>query len=302
VHLPSQHFARYGLLLRRPLIVTVHDLVRMCFPVDRETIRERVGLRLDALGLKRAQHIIAVSACTRRDLVRYLNIPEDRISVIHNGVDRQVFRVVVGRRFPFPYVLYVGSERPRKNLGSLLAAFAFLKRNDSSFADVKLVKVGTPGRTDQFRQATLTEVGQLGLEGEVIFVDYISDHDLAACYSSALALVMPSLYEGFGLTLIEAMACGCPVIASNCSSLPEVARDAALFFTPNDNLELAGLMRRVVTEGQLRAELVRKGFDRVRLFSWEKAAQETLQVYSRVEAKPGLRQLQAEALRGAIGR
>ena len=288
VHLPSQHFARYALLLRRPFIVTAHDLARICFAFAKESMSERIGLRLDALGLKKAEHIIAVSACTKADLMSYLGIPQERISVIYNGIDRQVFKPVPAKRLPFPYLLYVGSERPRKNLNALLAAFAALKREAGAFLDLKLVKIGVAGRSKEFRQMTLREVGRLGLGEEVIFAEYVSDAELAAYYSSAVALVLPSLYEGFGLPLVEAMACGCPVIASNCSSLPEVAGDAGLFIDPHDADGLAQAMRRMVTEPALREQLMEKGFERVQRFSWDRAAQETLQVYRKVEAELGL--------------
>ena len=289
IHFAGQHFGRHGLFLGKPFIVTVHDLVRICFPFAREAVREKVGLKLDALGLKKAQHIIAVSAHTKADLVRYLKIPEDKITVVHNGVDHSTFKPAPGKRFDFPYLLYVGTERPRKNLGTLLRAFAILKKDTSAFIHFKLLKVGSAGRTDEFRRRTISEVRHLGLEGEVIFVDWVSDEDLAGYYSSATALVMPSLYEGFGLPLIEAMACGCPVIASNSSSLPEVAGDAGLLIDPHDPHGLAEAMRQVITEPALRAELIEKGFKRTQRFSWERAAQETLQVYSKVEADLALR-------------
>jgi len=285
IHFPSQHFARYGLFFRKPFIITVHDLVRICFPFARESMRNRVGLKLDVLGLKRAQHIIAVSACTQADLVRLLSIPARKITVIYNGVDRNVFKPVAGRRFDFPYLLYVGTERPRKNLGVLLQAFAILKREGGAPPGLKLVKVGVAGRADKFREATVSEVRRLGLENEVIFAGYVSNEELAHYYSSALALIMPSLYEGFGLPLVEAMACGCPVIASNTSSLPEVAGDAGLFFTPQDSRELARLIGRVATESGLKGKLIRKGFERVKRFSWERTGQATLQLYQKVEAE-----------------
>ncbi|MEI9476424.1 MAG: glycosyltransferase family 1 protein [Deltaproteobacteria bacterium] len=284
VHFPSQHFARYGLFLNKPFIVTVHDLVRLCIRLEREDIQERIGLKLDCLGLKRAKHIITVSECTKADLIRYLKITESKISVIYNGVDRSVFKPVLGRHFEFPYVLYVGTERPRKDFGTLLEAFVALKREANQCRNLKLVKVGNAGRSDQFRQATLVQISRLGLEGQVIFTNYVSDMVLARLYSSAVALVIPSLYEGFGLPVIEAMACGCPIIASNSSSLPEVAGDAALFFTPKDVLELAHCLRRLIVDPYLRNELIVKAFERVSRFTWEKAARETLDVYRRVGA------------------
>ena len=184
IHFPSQHFARYGFLLRKPFIITVHDLVRICFPFARESMRDRVGLKLDMLGLKRAQHIIAVSACTKADLVRLLSVSPRKITVIYNGVDPNVFKPVAGRRFDFPYLLYVGTERPRKNLGVLLQAFAILKREAGTPPGLKLVKVGVAGRADKFREATVLEIRQLGLENEVIFAGYVPDEELARYYSS----------------------------------------------------------------------------------------------------------------------
>jgi len=289
IHFPCQHFARYGLFLRKPFIITVHDLARICFPFVRESMWDRIGLKLDALGLKRAQHIIAVSACTQADLVRLLGMPARKITVIYNGVDRNVFKPVAGKRFDFPYLLYVGTERPRKNLGVLLRALAILKREGGALPGLKLVKVGGAGRAYKFREATVSEVRRLGLENEVILAGYVSNEEQARYYSSALALVMPSLYEGFGLPLVEAMACGCPVIASNTSSLPEVAGDAGLFFAPQDSRELAHLIGRVATEPALRDELIRKGFETVEHFSWERNARATLQLYQKVEAELAFR-------------
>lgn len=282
VHFTTQHFARHGLFLGKTFIVTVHDLVRICFPFTCETIPEKLVLRLDAFGLKKAQHIIAVSEYTKADLTRYLKIPEGKITVIYDGVDHGVFKPVPGRCFDFPYLLYVGTERPRKNLETLLKAFLFLKRETMAPRNLKLVKCGSAGRTERFRRTTLDEIRHFGLEDEVIFTEYTSDENLAIYYSSASALVMPSLYEGFGLPVIEAMACGCPVIASNCSSLPEVAGGAALLFSAQDHIELAQALHDVVTEPDLRYRLVTKGLIRAKYFSWETTAKETLKVYRRV--------------------
>jgi len=283
IHFPSQHFARYALFLGKPFIVTVHDVVRMCFPLNKESLGERLGLRLDALGLKKARHIIAVSEHTRQDMIEYLGIKEDKISVIYNGIDHNIFKPVsTGRRPPFPYLLYVGSERPRKNFNGLLAAFAILKAEDGVYPDLKLVKVGISGRSDIFRQVTLREAARLGLQDAVVFTEYISDDKLAAYYSSALALVIPSFYEGFGLPLVEAMACGCPVIAANCSSLPEVASGAALLVEADDNDGIAQAIRLMITDWALRRRFIEKGLKRAADFSWDTTARQTLDVYHRV--------------------
>lgn len=285
IHFPSQHFGRFGLLLATPFVITVHDLARMCFPFSAETREEQLGLSLDILGIQRAEHLIAVSECTKADLMRFLDVPEGKISVIHNGIEPNVFRPVEGSPFEFPYVLYVGTERPRKNLRTLLEALAALKNGAGAPATegLKLVKVGTAGRTEEFRRATLAEAERLGLTEDVVFTGDASDQQLAAYYSGAAALIMPSLHEGFGLPLLEAMSCGCPVIASRGSALPEVAGDAALFFDPRDAAALAGHMRRLLTDASLGEEMTRRGFARAHLFSWERAAEETLRVYRNIE-------------------
>ena len=287
VHLPNQHFARYTLFLNQPFIVTVHDLARLCIGFDPETISERILLKFDKRHIKKAAHIIAVSHHTKSDLIEQLKIPGDKITVIYNGVDQDVFKP----RHTMPhflgqvetqYVLYVGSERPRKNLGRLFEAFALLKRD---FPGLKLVKVGVPGRSERFRSKTMKELKRLGLIGEVIFPGYASDLDLARYYSAAALLAFPSLYEGFGLPPLEAMACGCPVVTSNTSSLPEVVGDAGVMVDPYDTAALARAIKQVLTDSELRNNLVAKGRERARRFSWQKTAQLTGRVYEKIAAQ-----------------
>ncbi|PIU55851.1 MAG: hypothetical protein COS88_03665 [Chloroflexi bacterium CG07_land_8_20_14_0_80_51_10] len=283
VHLPNQHFARYALFLNRPFIITVHDLARCCFPFGRQSVSEKVLLNLDKMYIKRANHIIAVSESTKSDLVNYLKIPENKISVIYNGVEHNVFKPY--RVMPYhvrlhhkPYILYVGSERRRKNLDQLFQAFAALKRE---FPDLMLVKVGSPGRCKEFRSQTLKALSRLGITEDVIFVGHISEKDLAYYYSSAALLCYPSLYEGFGLPPLEAMACGCPVVTSNTSSLPEVVGEAGIMVNPYDTRSLVQAIRQVLTDRELRDKMVRKGLEQSKKFTWEKTAELTLQVYNK---------------------
>ncbi len=285
VHFTNQHFGSAAMSAGLPFVVTVHDLERICFPFALEDAAERASLEQDAIAIGKADHIIAVSENTRNDLVRCLGIPERKITVVYNGVDREVFKRNGAAPPPFPYVLYVGSERPRKNLRNLLAAFAALKKS-GAFRMLKLVKVGSPGRSDAFRSDTMEAIRALGLENEVIFLGEVSDHELAECYASASALVYPSLYEGFGLPVVEAMSCGCPVITSNVSSLPEGAGDAALLVDPHDVADLHKAMERLLTNEGLRRDLIGKGLERSALFSWTRAAETTEEVYSRVKAPP----------------
>ena len=278
IHLPNQHFARYALFRRRPFIVTVHDIARFRFSYDRETLIERLMLKIDVLGIKRAADIIATSQHTRDDLIQYLGIPGERITVIYNGSDCRVFKPLngEGESLDGRYILYVGSERPRKNLGRLFEAFAELK---PEFNGLKLVKVGPVGRSRTYRQDTMQKLNCLAIKDDVVFVDYVEENDLASYYVSAELLAYPSFYEGFGLPPLEAMCSGCPVVTSNTSSLPEVVGEAGIMVSPDDTGGWVEAMRRVLTDNELRDEMVRKGLEQSRKFSWDRTAQQTLEVY-----------------------
>lgn len=283
VHLPNHHFARFALFRKNPYIVTVHDLVRFYFPFDPEKLSERISLKLDIWNIKRSSHIIAISQHTRNDLMKYMKIPEGRITVIYDGIDREIYRPydVKLRLLDKPYILYVGSERPRKNLRSLFEAFAVLKKE---FPDLKLLKVGPAGRYDEYRRNSEKQLSRLGIKNDVAFIDYVSEYDLVSYYCSAELLAYPSFYEGFGLPPLEAMSCGCPVVASNASSIPEVVGDAGLLVSPHDIEGLAQAMRRVLADNKLRGDMVKKGLEQSKRFSWEKTAKQTQEVYNRVAA------------------
>ncbi|MEE8575971.1 MAG: glycosyltransferase family 1 protein [candidate division Zixibacteria bacterium] len=276
VHLPNQHFARYALFRRQPFIVTVHDIARFRFSFDRESLIERLMLKLDVLGIKRAAHVIATSQHTKDDIIQYLGIPEEKISLIYNGSDCRVFGPRNGEPLDGRYILYVGSERPRKNLGRLFEAFAELRQE---FADLKLIKVGPVGRSRAYRQDTMRKLSCLAIKDEVVFVDYVQESDLASYYASAELLAYPSFYEGFGLPPLEAMCSGCPVVTSNTSSLPEVVGDAGIMVSPTDTGGWVEAMRRVLTNRELRNEMITKGLEQSKKFSWDRTAQQTLEVY-----------------------
>ena len=282
VHLPNQNFARYALFRREPFIVTVHDVIRFRFRFDPETLVEKALLRLDVHCIRRANHIIAASQHTRNGLVRYLHIPEDRVTLVYDGVDHTIFKPGSPRPLEEPYIIYVGSERPRKNLGRLFEAFAMLKRD---FPGLKLVKAGTAGRSLSYRLDTVRKLEKLGIRQDVVFLGHVAENELARYYGSAVLLAYPSLHEGFGLPPLEAMASGCPVVASDNSSLPEVVGDAGILVDPTDTDGWVEAMRRVLTEGGLRDEMVGRGLERAKLFSWEKAARETLAVYEKASAR-----------------
>ncbi len=288
VHLPNHHMGRYGNSLRVPYIITVHDLIRY-FDLDGEDIfihrpnrRDRFYLNLDYTGIKKAAGIIAVSQTTKNDLINHLGIPDERISVVYQGIDHNLFRPVSRRIYDHPYILFVGSEQPRKNFRGLLKAFSMLK-SDPRFKSLKLVKVGTAGGQEtDFRSQTIGVVDDLNLSSEVIFTELIPETDLPAYYSGAEVLVLPSLYEGFGCPVLEAMACGCPVITSDNSSLPEVVGKAGIMVNPNDINSLTQVMGQVLTNDKLRGEMARRGLEQAKKFSWKKTAEQTLEVYNRV--------------------
>jgi len=291
VHLPNQHLGRYGFFLRLPYIITVHDLIRYFdlkgydVLIHRPNFRDRLYLSLDYQGVKKAIKIIAVSYATKRDLVRYLGIPEERIAVIHEGIDRKIFKLIRQRPVPYPYILYVGAEHPRKNLNNLLKAFGRLKQ-EGDFGDLKLVKVGKAGGQEvDFRKETFLAIEALNLRNEVIFTERVSNEELAAYYSNAECFVFPSLYEGFGFPPLEAMSCGCPVISSSVSSLPEVVGEAALQVNAHDIDELVKAIQETLTNKNLRRKLIQEGFKQAQKFSWKHAAQETLQLYQEVEER-----------------
>jgi len=271
-----------------PYIITVHDLIRyfdlkgfVTF-IHRPNLRDRFYLNLDYKGIAKAAKIIAISHATKNDLMHYLGIPEERISVVYLGVDHRLFRPVPRRIFNDPYILFVGSEHPQKNLTGLVKAFNQLKR-EPRFKELKLVKVGKAGSQEaDFRRQTMETIDALDISQEVIFADFVPEADLPAYYSGAEVFVLPSLYEGFGFPPLEAMACGCPVITSNTSSLPEVVGEAGIMVNPYDTDSLVKAMRQVLTDAKLRDDMIRKGLEQSKKFSWEKAARETQEVYNKV--------------------
>jgi glycosyltransferase involved in cell wall biosynthesis len=285
LHFGNHHLARYGNLLSHPYLVTVHDLIRYLDMRTRDSLihapnlRDRLVLGLDYAGIKRATAVVAVSQATKNDIVQHLGVAADRIFVVHEGVDHSIFRPVQRQMLDEPYVLYVGSEQPRKNLRVLLYALARLNAH-RGHRKLKLVKVGAAGGGEApFRRQTMQLVRDTGLENHVVFTGPVSPDELAAYYSGAACLVLPSYREGFGFPPLEAMACGCPAIVSTAQALVEVAGGAALTFDPDDDQALADQISSVLGDPALRRDLIDRGLDRSREFSWARAARETRNVY-----------------------
>jgi len=266
----------------RRSIVTVHDLGHHYWP-GAHTARQRWYLEWSArYHARTAAHLIADSQATRDDLVRIYGIEPTRITVVYLGVDPALQRVEpeaqvqqVCRRYGIsgPYLLYVGTLQPRKNLVRLLDAFSELRR--STPGPLQLVLAGRRG---WLCQGILARAEELGLGQDVVLTGYVPDADLPALYSGATLFVMPSLYEGFAMPVLEAMACGTPVACSNVSSLPEVAGDAALLFDPRSVDRMAAALKHALEDARLRTELSLRGKERAQQFTWERCARQILEV------------------------
>ncbi len=273
------------LYARLPRVITVHDLAFLHWP---HFLTERSAAyygQIDRAAL-RARHIIVPSESTKQDLCAQLGVRESKVSVIYEAVDDRLqplpleeTRRVVTQKFRLPetYILCVGTVEPRKNVDGLLHAFRYLI-DKYHLDDVDLAIAGSFG---WLYEETLATMQELRLDGRAHFLGRISDDDLWQLYVGARCHVHVAHYEGFGLTPLEAMACGTPTVVSNISSLPEVVSDAALLVDPQNHEEIAVALHRLLTDDRLHTELRQKGLERARHFSWEKAARDTLAVYER---------------------
>ncbi len=271
-----------GMLLPSvPQVIVVHDVLPLRFP--EEYPRQQYYFRYFVPRiLRKARAIVADSEHTKRDILSFYGIEADKIHVVPAGYDNRRYRMGIDvegvkRKYDLTsYFLYVGNLLPHKNIQRLLQAFARL----APACPHKLVIAGT--KDPRYFPALEAEVGVLGLQSRVLFLDYVMSDDLPSLYAGATAFVFPSLYEGFGLPPLEAMACGTPVIASNVSSLPEVVGDAALLVGPHDVDGLSKAMLRVMTEEGLSEEMRRKGLERAKEFSWEATARSLLGICKEV--------------------
>jgi glycosyltransferase involved in cell wall biosynthesis len=262
-----------------PTIVTIYDLSFVYYP-GAFPAWQRLYLKLQtAHACRRAQQLITISESGRRDVQQQFDVSPERITVVQPGVDPafkplppdEVARFRQQQALPERFVLHVGTLQPRKNLPLLLDAFARLLA-----PDVELVMAG--GKGWLFAEI-FAKVEALGLQDRVRFVGYVPDEALPWWYNAAALLVFPSLYEGFGLPVVEAMACGTPVIAANTSSIPEAAGDAALPFEPDDVAGLTERMDLVLNNTAVSDQLRQKGPIQAKQFSWERAGRETAVVY-----------------------
>ncbi len=277
---PAHYAPRYSPC---PVITTVHDLSYFHYPNE--------FLKKDLYQLKnwteysvrQSKKVICVSQTTKKDLIKYYAVPEEKIEVVYNGFEKDLQPRTNNQEpttynlQPHKYLLYVGTIQPRKNILALVKAFGLFREK---YPDFKLVIAGKKGwlYEDLYR-----EINNTVYQDKIIFTDFISDNQLVDLYKNAFSYVLPSLYEGFGIPVLEAMSYGCPAICSYTSSLPEIAGDAALYFDPENFQELAEKLTILKENKELRNELIKKGKERTKKFSWEKCGEETLNILKKYD-------------------
>lgn len=266
-------------------VLTVHDVIPLFFMDSLPKEYKFWGPTLKLIK-NRTDFIITDSENTKNDCIKYLKIPEEKIEVIYLAADKRYKyyknkndlknELKLKYSIQDPFILYVGTVESRKNVSLLIKSFYKLKKQGIKH---KLVLIGVHG----FGSAEIVElVENLRMSKEIIFTGYVSDEDLVKFYNTADLFVYPSLYEGFGLTPLEAMACGCPVVTSNTSSLPEVVENAGVLVDPHDSNVLVDAIFKLLTDNALRKELSKRGLERAKMFSWKKTARETWKVYENV--------------------
>jgi len=263
-------------------IVTIHDLSYIRVP---EAASPSLKAYLDVVvprSLNRATHVHAVSETTRQDLITLYNIPPEKISVIFNAVEPH-FKATTPSKEIFtkyhipdvPYIITVGTVQPRKNYSRLVKALAQLRTKQ----DIHLVVVGGRGWLEDEFYATIRDEK---MTDYVHLTGFVPDEDLPALYTGAISMAFPSLYEGFGIPILEAMACGVPVVSSNSSSLPEVAQNAALLVDPYSVDEILNALERVISDQSLRDTLIQRGFEQAKKFTWDTSARQLTHLYQAI--------------------
>jgi glycosyltransferase involved in cell wall biosynthesis len=270
-----------------PGVVTVHDLSFVRMPERFPAAKRFYLTRLCAWSVRRARRVIAVSRQTANDLVRFFAVDAHKVDVVYNGVadrftpnDASIASFRSAHGLPERFLLYLGTLEPRKNLERLINAYATWRAQAApGNRDIALVLAGAQG---WFYETIYQQVQSLGLADMVHFPGYVPAADLPDWYRAALAFVYPSLFEGFGMPVLEAMACGAPVLCSRAPGIEEVAQDAALTFAPEETADLVRALSAIVEDESLRADLRRRGPVHAAQFSWDRCAAETVDVYRRV--------------------
>ncbi len=268
---------------RARTLLQVHDLSFLRTPQYAEPSLQRYLQQVVPRSVRRADLVLADSQHTKKDIVALLGIPSERVMVILGGTESRFQRVTdearleqVRQRYGLshPFILGLGTLEPRKNLAGLISAYGILRARQAIPHELVI-----GGRKGWLYQGIFDRVAELGLEQQVRFLGFVADEDLPALYTLADVFAFPSFYEGFGIPILEAMACGTPVVASNASSLPEVVGEAGLMVSPEDTEALAQALGQALQDTPLRRTLISRGYEQARRFTWERAAGQLLMAY-----------------------
>lgn len=269
-----------------PLVVTIHDLAYEYFPQEflAKDLYKLKNWTVHAVN--QAKKIIAVSINTKKDLIKFYKLPEDKIEVVYNGYEKKLtannFKLKAKNNMDKyrlnnqEYILYVGTLQPRKNVKFLIDSFPQIKK---LYPQIKLVICGKKG---WLYNEILDLIDQIEFKNDIVLTGFVSDEELATLYSHAFCLAMPSLYEGFGIPILEAFNFSCPVVSSFASSLPEIGADSCLYFDPHDKNNFVDKIVELHQNKTLKAQLTAKGKKRLTEFSWRKCAEESLAVITSV--------------------
>lgn len=254
-------------------IVMVHDLIPLRFPKKKSPLTPYFRYYIPQV-CREAKHIICNSKATANDIIDYFSIPAHKITPIYLGCDPEKFKPVKEseKSDQIPYFLYLGRHDPHKNVPNLISAFAKIPKVQNY--QLWLAGPGDGRYTPNLKRQTI----ELGIEKQVKFLDYVSAQELPTIMAKAMAFVFTTFWEGFGFPVLEAMACGTPVITSNVSSLPEVAGDAAILVNPHQTQEITDAMVKIINDNTIRLNMRNLGLKRAKEFSWQKTAQETLKI------------------------
>ena len=256
----------------KAFVVTIHDMIHELFP---EFFGPNNTASLQKAKLaKKASHIIAVSENTKKDIIKILNIEESKISVVYHGADSLIGNAKKIDGLPNKYLLYVGSRHGYKNFSFLIHSIAVILIEHN----IHLICT-----SEEFNENEIELFNSLGIN-KYIQHCFCSDDELAYLYKNAVSFIFPSLYEGFGIPILEAFANNCPVILSNKSCFPEIAGEAAIYFDPKNKLDIQKAVLLLINSEQTREDLIAKGKERIKLFSWEKASENTLSIYKKVSS------------------
>ena len=303
VHIPHLFWIPRGLPC--PYVVTVHDLLDHMYGArGRSNLRQNLQLQLTRRALSKAARLLAVSQFTRSEIARNFAVPSDRIEVVYNAIDERFLRghatdgdrQLIAERYQvnYPFLLYAGAIRPHKNVVRIIEAFSALKtelEKEQQLPDLKLIIIGDDLSGHPGLRRTVV---RSGVQNDVRFLGFVPIEVLRIFYDVAKIFVFPSLYEGFGLPPLEAMAHGTPVVTSNTSSLPEVAGNAALLVNPENVFEIQRALQRALLDPVLRARMKQRGYEQAQRFSWTSSVQRILEIYREVAAKGIARSVAAD--------